>query len=58
MDINDFRSWHTVLALVAFLAVWIWAWSNKRKQPFSEAANLPFADEAIDAETIKKENQS
>ncbi len=58
MDINDFRSWHTVAAFIAFIGVWAWAWSKRRKQPFSEAANLPFADDVIDAETLKKENLS
>lgn len=48
MDINTLRGILTALALVAFVGVWIWAWSSKRKSAFDEAANLPFADEDID----------
>ena len=32
----------TILVLVTFVAIVIWAWSGKRKQDFDEAANLPF----------------
>ena len=41
MDINTLRGIFTALALIAFIAVWIWAWSGKRKRAFDEAANLP-----------------
>jgi len=48
MDINTMRGIATALALIAFLAVCIWAWSKNRKQAFDfdEAANLPFADDS------------
>ncbi len=46
MDINTLRGITTALALIAFLAVWIWAWSSKRRRAFDEAANLPFADDS------------
>ena len=48
MDINTLRGVFTLLALIAFVGVWIWAWSSKRKSSFDEAANLPFADDNID----------
>ncbi len=48
MDINTWRGIATVLALIAFIGVWIWAWSKKRKGAFDEAADLPFADDDID----------
>lgn len=44
MSIETLRGIGTVLALVAFVAIWIWAWSGKRKAGFDAAANLPFAD--------------
>jgi cytochrome c oxidase cbb3-type subunit 4 len=31
VDINTWRGIATVLALIAFIGVWIWAWSKKRK---------------------------
>jgi len=48
MDIDTLRGIFTTLALIAFIGVWIWAWGSKRKRPFDEAANLPFADDDID----------
>jgi cytochrome c oxidase cbb3-type subunit 4 len=52
MDINDLRSFTTVLMFVLFGAIVWWAYSKRRSQGFDEAANLPFADkEAEEAET-------
>ena len=45
VDINTLRSIFTVIIFVAFIAIWIWAWSKKRKIEFDEAANLPFVDD-------------
>lgn len=45
MDINTLRGLSTLLLLVAFVGLVVWAYSSKRKQSFDEAANLPFADE-------------
>jgi len=44
--------------LIIFIALWVWAWSKKRKQPFNDAANLPFADSEQDRQTIKKDHLS
>jgi len=52
MDINTWRGIFTILALIAFVAVWVWAWSRKRKSAFDEAANLPFADDDIDKNSL------
>ncbi|MGD8483299.1 MAG: cbb3-type cytochrome c oxidase subunit 3 [Thioalkalispiraceae bacterium] len=41
MDINDLRSWHTVVMFAVFIGIVIWAWSGKNKRRFNEAANLP-----------------
>lgn len=45
MDINVFRGVVTAILLVAFVGLWIWAWSGKRRKDFEEAAQLPFRDE-------------
>jgi len=50
MDINILRSISTVLFMTAFLWICWWAYSKKRKPGFSEAANLPFADEKTNQE--------
>ena len=45
MDINDMRSAVTVLSLVLFLGIVVWAWSRRNKADFDAAAQLPFNDE-------------
>ena len=45
MDINDMRSIVTVVSLVTFVGILVWAWSKKNKADFDEAARLPFGDE-------------
>ncbi|MFT5781582.1 MAG: cytochrome c oxidase cbb3-type subunit 4 [Pseudomonas sp.] len=55
MDIGTLRGLGTVLVVVAFTCVALWAYSGKRKASFDEAANLPFAN---DTETEKREEQA
>jgi len=57
MDINDFRSLQTVLAFIAFIGIVLWAYSKRRKKPFDDAANLPFADDDQHESTVKRENK-
>ena len=45
MDINLLRSIVTVVSLVTFLGIVVWAWSNRHRDRFDEAANLPFDEE-------------
>jgi cytochrome c oxidase cbb3-type subunit 4 len=33
----------TVLSFVIFLGIVQWAWSNRRREAFAQAANAPFA---------------
>ena len=54
MDLIFIRSLFTVLVFVTFIGVWVWAWSSKREQAFTEAANLPF--EEPDAQVQDKES--
>ena len=59
---NTFRGLFTVVLLVAFVGIVLWAYGKRRKQRFDDAANLPFADEEIAkrsaADEGNKENQS
>jgi cytochrome c oxidase cbb3-type subunit 4 len=55
MDINDLRGFSTAFLMVAFIGLCIWAYSKKRKKSFDEAANLPFADEEINQDTMREE---
>lgn len=45
MDINDLRSIVTVVSLLAFVGIVVWAWSKRNQANFDEAAQLPFKDD-------------
>lgn len=49
MDQGDWMGIATLLAFIAFVGVCVWAWSDKRKAGFEEAANLPFVDEPAES---------
>ena len=57
MDINHLRGLSTVFLMVAFIGLCFWAYSSKRKKEFDDAANLPFADEKLNQETMKEESR-
>ena len=44
MDIGLFRGVLTVVLFLAFIGMWVWAWSSKRRSDFEQAANLPLED--------------
>lgn len=46
MDINDLRSIFTVLAFCMFAGIVWWAYSDRRKQAYEEAAMLALDDDA------------
>ena len=46
MDINDLRSIFTVLAFIAFIGIVWWAYSDRRKQTYDEAAMMPLDDDS------------
>lgn len=46
MDINDFRSLFTVLSLALFVGIVWWAYSDRRKKDYDEAALLPLDDDS------------
>ena len=45
MDINDLRTVITVLGLLCFLGICVWAYSKHAKAGFDEAAQLPFTED-------------
>ncbi len=57
IDINDFRAWHTVVLMASFIGILVWAYSSRRRSAFDEAANLPFADESLHAQSIAQMKQ-
>ena len=51
--VSDARSIVTLVCMVTFIGIVIWASSSRRAQDFEEAAMLPFADE----EQLTKERE-
>lgn len=45
MDAAIFHSWWTLVLLLVFIGIVVWAWSPKRKRKFDEAARLPLDDD-------------
>ena len=45
MDLNDARIVVTLVALVTFLGIVVWAYSGRRKQSFDKAARMALEDE-------------
>lgn len=47
MDINILRGLSTLMVMIAFIGVCLWAYSGKRKEEFTRAAQMPFADDDV-----------
>ena len=45
MDINEFRGLVTAVTLLAFVGLWVWAWSKRRKPDFDATAALPLEED-------------
>ena len=45
MDVNDLRIAVTVVSLLAFLGVLVWAGLRRNRRAFDEAARIPFAED-------------
>ena len=45
MDINLLRGILTAVLLFSFIALWIWAWSSRRKADFEAQAALPLEED-------------
>jgi len=45
MDFTLIQSLWSIVILITFLGIVLWAYSGKRKTAFDEAARLPFDDE-------------
>ena len=44
MDVNDLRVVVTVVSMLVFIGIVVWAYSRKNLDSFDEAARLPFDD--------------
>jgi cytochrome c oxidase cbb3-type subunit IV len=47
IDINVLRGLSTVMVMIGFIGICVWAYSSKRKEEFTQAALMPFADDDL-----------
>jgi len=52
MDINTLRGLSTILVMIVFIGICLWAFNGKKKKDFDDAANLPFQDDDIAERTL------
>ena len=45
MDINTIRGVLTVILMIAFLGLVVWAWSSKRKETFDKLSQMPLEED-------------
>ena len=45
MDLEVIRGIVLIALFTAFIGMWIWAWSKKRKTDFDEASRLPLEED-------------
>lgn len=57
MDVNILRSIITVLCLLAYVGIVFWAYNARQKAHFDQAANLPFADDDMQHNTVSAQQQ-
>lgn len=50
MTLGMVRGLLTAVLFVAFIGLWVWAWSKRREPDFRDAALLPLAEEPIVSE--------
>jgi cytochrome c oxidase cbb3-type subunit 4 len=54
MDINTLRGLSTILVMIVFVGICLWAYSSSKKKDFDDASNLPFADDEIAKRSLKE----
>ncbi len=61
--VTQFQIVWTIVVMIIFVGIVLWAWSGRRKESFNEAANIPleeenFLQEEIKTAEINKENSN
>ena len=57
MDLTFIQSVWTIVVMVVFIGIVIWAWSGKQKKRFEDAANIPFNEDGPEhTDSMTKEN--
>ena len=47
MEPGTWRALFTMFMFLAFIGIFLWAYSSRRKNDFDEAANLPLEDDEL-----------
>ena len=47
MDIDLIRGILTAVIFIAFVGIWVWAWSSRRKSDFEACASLPLEEDVV-----------
>ncbi len=57
MDYGTFRGIFTLVILVLFIGLTVWAFSKRSKKQFDEAAEVIFEDETTHTSTLHDKNE-
>jgi len=58
MDINTIRGVLTIILMIAFLGLVVWAWSSKRKETFDKLSQMPLEEDDGQAPENKSRSES
>ena len=57
MEAGEWRGLFTLFMFLAFIGIFLWAYSSRRKKDFDEAANLPLQDDEITGSGVNAESK-
>ncbi len=57
MDINTIRGVLTITLMIAFLGLFVWAWSSKRKETFDKLSQVPLEEDDGQAPEIDSRSE-
>ena len=58
MNFGLIQSIWTIIVMVVFIGIFIWAWSSGRKNIFDEASRIPMDDDEPANQEIMKEEKT
>ena len=58
MDYNLLQAVWTIIVMVVFIGIFIWAWGSGRKKKFDEASRIPLDDDESINQTVTTEEKS
>ena len=60
---TQFQIVWTIVVMIIFIGIVLWAWSGRRKESFNDAANIPleeeeFLEEEVTSAEVNEENSN